>query len=163
LLQKKAEVAISQNERRRFQQDSVAATARGQAAAQLAAAEMAQDNTLIEKKKTELASLQTQRDEAAAKANALGAAVPAPPVSASSAPASAPVTATPAGPADAAQKQMEEIYMLIGGNKIEDAVNRFKEQKANLAKYVNPEAFKVLKSTIEQLTESIKKTNSKKR
>jgi hypothetical protein len=53
--------------------------------------------------------------------------------------------------------------MLIGGNKIEDAVNRFKEQKANLAKYVNPEAFKVLKSTIEQLTESIKKTNSKKR
>jgi hypothetical protein len=107
--------------------------------------------------------LQTQRDETAAKANALGAAVPAPPVSASSAPASAPVTATPAGPADAAQKQMEEIYMLIGGNKIEDAVNRFKEQKANLAKYVNPEAFKVLKSTIEQLTESIKKTNSKKR
>ena len=53
--------------------------------------------------------------------------------------------------------------MLIGGNKIEDAINRFKEQKANLVKYVNPEAFKVLKSTIDQLTESVKKTNSKKR
>ena len=67
------------------------------------------------------------------------------------------------GPADAAQKQMEEIYMLIGGNKIEDAVNRFKEQKATLIKYVNPEAFKVLKSTIDQLSESVKKTNAKKR
>ncbi|MGB7568861.1 MAG: hypothetical protein WBM07_13455, partial [Chitinivibrionales bacterium] len=79
-----------------------------------------------------------------------------------------PVAAPPAGaaamgPADAAQKQVEEIYMLIGGNKIEDAVNRFKEQKANLVKYVNPEAFKVLKSTIDQLSESIKKTNPKKR
>ena len=160
VLQKKAEVAIAQNERRRLQQDSVMATSRGQAAAQLAAAEIAQDNALIEKKKTELASLQTQRDESTAKASALGAAVPPPP--------SAPVAAPPAGaaamgPADAAQKQVEEIYMLIGGNKIEDAVNRFKEQKANLVKYVNPEAFKVLKSTIDQLSESIKKTNPKKR
>ena len=161
LLQKKAEVAISQNERRRLQQDSVAATSRGQAAAQLAAAEIAQDNTLIEKKKTEIASLQTQRDDAAAKASALGA---VPPPAIAPAPVTAPVTSTAAlGPADAAQKQMEEIYMLIGGNKIEDAINRFKEQKANLVKYVNPEAFKVLKSTIDQLTESVKKTNSKKR
>jgi cell fate (sporulation/competence/biofilm development) regulator YmcA (YheA/YmcA/DUF963 family) len=65
--------------------------------------------------------------------------------------------------ADAAQKQVEEIYMLIGGNKIEEAVNRFKDQKVNLTKYVNPEAFKVLKSTIDQLAETIKKPAPKKR
>jgi hypothetical protein len=132
---------------------------RCQAAAQLAGAEIAQHNALFEKKKTELSSLQTQRDDAAAKAGAINAAVPQP--SAATASAASGLFAG-VGPADAAQKQVEEIYGLIGSNKIEDAVNRFKEQKANLTKYVSAETFKVLNSTIDQLSESLKKNNVKK-
>lgn len=158
LLQKKAELSLAVSERRRLQQDSALAAARAVSSAQLGATEIAQENALLDKKKTDLATWQTQRDAAAAKlASLTGAASPAPATSA------APLLSAAAAPADAAQKQVEEIYMLIGSNKIEDAVNRFNLQKANLLKYVNAEAFKVLKSTIDQLAETIKKPTQKKR
>jgi hypothetical protein len=158
--QKKAELAMMQAKRNRLQADSASAIARGQAASRAAIAEIARQTAFIAKKTDDLTALQGQRADVAAKLGALGADVPAPeiaPVPVSSSQSTAPSSA------EAGQKRVEEIYQLIGSNKLDDAVKSFNAQRASLSKTVTPEAFTVLKYTIEQIEESQKKSKGKKR
>ena len=73
----------------------------------------------------------------------------------------APVAAVPAAPSGAkvtmvrdpasAQVYTEQIYMLVGENKSKLAYIEFIKQKANLAKFLNADAYAALKMTIDEL------------
>ena len=162
--QKRAESAMAQTQRRKLQQDSAAAVARHLQAARTAGGEIFRNAGLSAKRNDEMAALQAQRADVAAKLSAMGADAPPPAAMAISAtPATAaPAPSSAAASTDVGQKQLEEIYLLIGANKTDDAVARFNALRGLLAKTVNAEAFAVLKYTIEQIEEQKKNKGKKK-
>jgi len=153
--QKRGESALLQAQRKKLQQDSAATVARYQAAARLAGNEAARQIGLMQQKNYELSALQAQRSDYAAKFAAMGAAV-------SPAKAITPASSK-ASPADAGQAQLEEIYMLIGAEKSDEAAARFNAQRAFLAKSLSADAFAALKYNIEQFEQTPKKSKDKKK
>ena len=159
--QKRADAALVQTQRKKIQQDSAVSVARYQMALRAAAADMARLMSALQQKKSELSALQTQRSDCAAKLTAMGATAPSVPVAPIPA-ASSPAVSASSASADAGQKQLEEIYLLIGSEKPDEAITRFNTQRAFLAKTVSAEAFSVINYTIEQL-EQAKKNKGKKK
>jgi hypothetical protein len=153
---KQADIASLQSQRVRLQQDSATALARIQSTVYSSGGEIARQNSIIAGKKEGLAAMRTQRGELAEKLKAMGA---EPPVVA---PVASSAAGGSQGNADTAQKLVEEIYMLIGSEKIDEAVARFNSGRSLLSDNINTEAFQVLKYAVEQAVETRKKSAEKK-
>ena len=155
---KQTELSAVQSQRGKLQQDSAATLARIQSAAQTSGSEISRHNALITTRKMALAALQVKRSETAAKVKAMGV-EPQPPAAAPLAASGAPASA---GNAEAAQKLVEEIYTLIGSDKIDEAIGRFSAQRSFLSASVNSEAFQILSYAIDQAVASRKVATTKK-
>jgi chromosome segregation ATPase len=150
---RQAEMASMTAQRGKLQQDSAAALSRIQSEIKASGAEILRHTSLVAAKKAELAELTAKRADLAAKLSIMGM---EPQQAAASAPAS-----QAAASSAAAQKTVEEIYTLIGSDKIDEAVGRFNAQRSFLSASVNPEAFQVLNYAIDQAMAS-RKTAAKK-
>jgi hypothetical protein len=121
-------------------------------------------SAVIAGKKEGLSALQAQRSEKALRLKALGDAAPPPPivVPLASSGIAAGAGGSAAGNTEAAQKLVEEIYVLIGSDKIDEAVGRFNSGQSFLLANVNAEAFQILKYAVDQAIEAKKKPVEKK-
>jgi len=140
----------------------VAALAKIQTKVQSSGAEIIKRNAVIAGKKEGLSAAQAQRDAMALKLKTLGEAAPPPPPAVAAAVSMAGVSSASAGNTEAAQKLVEEIYVLIGSDKIDEAVGRFNAGQSFLSTNVNAEAFQVLKYAVDQAIESRNKGPGKK-
>jgi hypothetical protein len=152
--QKKMEVALAITEKKKAQADTGSIQRKSLESVTAATLEIQRQNDLIGIRQAELAKQQKERDAVIAKIRATserGGGViitdePAPPASKSP-------TSTPA---ELAQKKAEEIYTLLGENKVADASKRFKSLQQFFKTNLDPESFTALKTTIEQMGGAIK-------
>ncbi|MBN1130705.1 MAG: hypothetical protein JXA71_17080 [Chitinispirillaceae bacterium] len=170
LSQKKADIVLAQSNKKKIQTDTVAYKLAAKQSLASATTEIQRQNALIEKRKNELSRLQQERDEIAAHVKSVsgrGGTVtvtepkPAPTFSPSSAASAPPVkaatTTSPSPsvqaptPVEIAQMRSEELYNMLGDNRVSEAAKRFRQLKGFLKANLDPEAFQMLKVTIEQM------------
>jgi hypothetical protein len=156
LQRKQSEISSLKVQRGKLQADSSAALLRVQSAVQSSGAEISRQNLTIAGKKEGLAATQQERNGKAQKLKTMGE---EPPVAAAM---SASGAGGGSGNAETAQKLMEEIYVLIGSDKIDEAVSRFNAGQSLLLENITAEAFQVLKYAVDQAQETRKKNTEKK-
>jgi hypothetical protein len=154
--QKKSEIAAAAMKKKKVQQDTLVYQKEGKEAIAAATLEIQRLNGLFDKKKSELARLQSESAAAAAAMKVSGARGGATAIE--TPPAAAPAQGSPAAASaeEIAQKRSEEIYTLLGENRVVEAAKRFKSQLPFLKSNLDPEAFQTLKTTIEQMGGSVK-------
>ncbi|MCU0608661.1 MAG: hypothetical protein MUF22_02690 [Chitinispirillaceae bacterium] len=149
-------IAQETADRKRRQQAPEAEQARYRQALVSATLELQRQNGIIEKKKTDLARLRSAsaygRIEVDEKYSVTqpAPAVQKPAYQAPAAQENAPKPQQPAAGA-IAQKRMEEIYKMIGDNRVDDAADQFRKMRGFLKINLLPEAFDALKTTIESM------------
>jgi hypothetical protein len=158
LAQKRADIATETAKRKKMAADTVLYQKQGKDAVVVATMELQRIAGLIEKKKSELARLQSTITAANANVRATssrGGVIETPPTTAPA--AATPVSGSPVSSgAEVAQKRSEEIYTLLGENKVAEAAKKFKTLQGFLKINLDAEAFQTLKTTIEQMGGSVK-------
>jgi chromosome segregation ATPase len=171
--QKKTESSLASADRKKSQTDTLSYKQKASQDLAAAAAEIERQNGFIERKKTDLAQLQKQRDEIATRFKGSGSTSASgsgtiitdytPPASSPTfSPASAaPITSSPPTegvqpptPVEIAQLRSEELYTMLGENKIAEAEKRFRQLQGFLKTNLDAEAFQTLKMTIEEMSGS---------
>jgi hypothetical protein len=169
--QKKTEATGTASDRKKTQADTSAYKQRAKLELSAAIAEIERQDAVIERKKNDLARLQKERDEINAHTGTSSGsgntviteskpALPTPTFSPSNAPSAA--VSQPASdmqaptPAEIAQLRSEELYTMLGENKVNDAAKRFRQLQSFLRSNLDTEAFQTLKMTIEQMGGSIR-------
>lgn len=163
---KKTEATLSESDRKKTQADSSAYKQKTKLELTAAIAEIERQNALIEKKKNDLGRLQKERDEINAPARIssrkesiiVADTRPAPstptfsPSGAPSAAVSQPAPEVQAPtPVEIAQLRSEELYTMLGENKVNEAAKRFRQLQGFLKSNLDNEAYQTLKMTIEQM------------
>ena len=159
LAQKKTEITAAGLKKKKALQDTAVYQREGRAAVASATMEIQRLIALIEKRKSELARV--RNESAAASVNLKGPAERSGGSIESSPPPVSPAAAMPAnggfaGVSDIAQKRSEEIYLLLGDNRVGEAAKRFKTMQGFLKGNLDPDAFQTLRTTIEQMGGSLK-------
>jgi chromosome segregation ATPase len=132
--QKKADLAAAVAAKTDAQKDTATALRPFRDALAAAYKELNNQNGSLEDKKADIARLQTVRDAISAKMKAGGKSA-----------------AAVISPAEIAQKRSEEIYTLIGENKIAAASKLFKQYQASLKANLDNDSYQAIKMTIEQM------------
>ena len=167
--QEKKKAALAASNRKKMQTDSLAYRQKAKQELTAAITEIERQTALIGKRKTEIARQEKERDEISAHIGTRAQTIvvtdtkPAPPTptfSPSSAPAvsaskPAPKTQAPT-PVEIAQLRSEELYAMLGENKVNEAAKQFRQLKGFLKKNLDNEAFQTLKMTIEQMGGSVR-------
>jgi len=137
---KKRDIDGLLSDRKRLSEDSASAARRSQNAVSDAARVIRDKDDQLARVRDRLATLQSQRDGVAARiSSADGSSAPAPVAS--------PAQRSP----EAAQRTMEEIYELIGTDKVREAADRFQKQRDFLRANLAAEAFAALQETVKQM------------
>ena len=169
--QKKTEATLAASDRKKTQADTSVYKQKARLDLSAAIAEIERQNGLIERKKNDLARLQKERDEINATTRTSGRnegiivtdtkpAPSTPTFSPSSAPSAvvsqpAPEVQAPT-PVEIAQLRSEELYTMLGENKVNEAAKRFRQLQGFLKSNLDDEAFQTLKMTIEQMGGSVR-------
>jgi predicted nucleic acid-binding Zn-ribbon protein len=168
---KKTEAALAASDRKKTPADTAAYKQKAKLELAAAVGEIERQNALIERKKNDLARLQKERDEinAPARTSSRSEGIivtdtkPAPstptfsPSNAPSAAVSQPAAEVQAPtPVEIAQLRSEELYTMLGENKVNEAAKRFRQLQGFLKSNLDDEAFQTLKMTIEQMGGSVR-------
>jgi chromosome segregation ATPase len=169
--QKKTEATLADSDRKKMQADTSAYKQKAKLELTAAIAEIKRQDELIERKKNDLVRLQKERDEINARTSTSSRsgstvvtdtkpASPTPTFSPSNAPTAAvsqPGSEVQAPtPIEIAQLRSEELYTMLGENKVNEAAKRFQQLQGFLKSNLDAEAFQTLKMTIEQMGGSIR-------
>jgi hypothetical protein len=156
--QKKVEIALAISEKKKAQADTGSIQKKSMEAVGVATAEILRQTDLIGNKQTELARLQKERDTIAARIRATSekrSGVITTDEPSTTTPAAAAPTKT-LSPAELAQKKSEEIYALLGENKVAEASKKFKSLQQFFKMNLDADSFQALKTTIEQMGGGVK-------
>ena len=135
LEQKKNELIVATASKKEAQKDTASALRDFRDALSTAVMELQVQNGLIDKKKYDMGRLQKVRDA----------------INAQIKDAEKGTSRAVIAPADMAQKRSEEIYLLLGDNRVDDASKLFKQHQQFLKTNLDKDNFEALKITIEQM------------
>ncbi|MBN2036203.1 MAG: hypothetical protein JW768_05630 [Chitinispirillaceae bacterium] len=153
---KKSDLRRVVSEKKEFLTDTVAFKRKSRQELATATAAINQQNDLIQRKKAELARLKKLLDEIAARTGTTRGSGAVTVIEDKKAQKESAASSPPPTPRQIAQKRSEELYVMLGENRVGEAAKRFNQLNKFLKANLDPEAYDILKTTIEQMGGSVK-------